>query len=143
MQIEAHLSFNGNCEEAFTFYQSVFGGEITAMMRHEGTPAAEHVPADWQDKIMHAYLRIGDTGFMGADAPPQYQTKPQGFCVAIAVETAEEAQKLWDGLSEGAESIQMPLEETFWSPKFGMLIDRFGTPWMINTLMADCGPQEA
>ncbi|ESQ81039.1 VOC family protein [Asticcacaulis sp. YBE204] len=133
MRLEAHLSFPGTCAEAFAFYQSILGGEITAMFRYGDAPGDMQGDPATKDYVMHAYLQIGDAAIMGADAPPQFQSKPQGFCVNIQAADVAEAQRIWGGLSEGAKAIQMPLAPTFWSPMFGMLIDKYDQPWMVNT----------
>ena len=132
MQVNAYLLFDGRCEEAFRFYEKCFGGKIVAMLTHKGTPAEPHVPAKWVDKILHARLDIGDQVLMASDAPPDRYEKPAGFSVSLQVKTPEEAQRLFSALAEKGQ-IRMPLEKTFWSPSFGMLVDRFGIPWMINT----------
>jgi PhnB protein len=131
MQINPYLMFNGNCETAFKFYEKVLRGKIEAMLPHEGTPAEGHVPAEWRKKIMHARLSFGDKVLMGSDSPPQFQEKMQGFSVSIGVSDAKEAERIFAGLSENA-TVKMPLQETFWAERFGMLVDQFGTPWMIN-----------
>ncbi len=131
MQFNAYLSFNGNCEEAFKFYAQCFGGKIEAMIPHEGTPAAEHVPPNWRSKIMHARLAIGNTLLMAGDVPPDHYKKPGGFSVNIAVKDVAEAERIFQSLGENG-TIHMPLQQTFWTIRFGMLVDRFGTPWMIN-----------
>ena len=135
MQVNAYLMFDGRCEEAFRFYEKALGGKIVAMMPHKGTPAEGFVPAEWGDKIMHARLDIGDTMLMASDSPPQHYAKPAGFSVSLQVRTPEEADRAFNALAEKGE-IKMPIDKTFWSPRFGMLVDRFGIPWMIN-----CDPQ--
>ena len=132
MQVNAYLLFDGRCEEAFRFYEKCFNGKIVAMLTHKGTPAEAHVPAKWVDKILHARLDIGDQVLMASDSPPDRYEKPAGFSVSLRVKTPTEAQQLFNALAEKGE-IRMPLEKTFWSPSFGMLVDRFGIPWMINT----------
>jgi PhnB protein len=132
MQIDPYLSFRGNCEEAFTFYEKIFGGKIEFKMTHGESPMAAQTAPEWRNKIMHASMRVGDRILLGADAPPQYQQEPQGFCVSISVKDAAEAERVFNALAEGGK-VNMPLAETFWSPRFGMLIDRFGIPWMVNT----------
>jgi len=131
MKINPYLTFDGRCEEAFKFYERVLGGKIEAMMPHKGTPAEGHVPPEWHDKIMHAYLKVGEFVLMGSDAPPQYFQKPQGFSVSLQVKEPEAAERVFSALAEGG-TVRMPLEETFWAARFGMLVDRFGTPWMVN-----------
>jgi len=134
MRIDVYLSFNGQCAEAFAFYQSVLGGELLTFpfsAAPEGGAPVDPATADW---LMHASLTVGDACLMGADCPPAYgPANPSGFCVSLHPDTIDEARRIWDGLSEGARAIQMPLSPTFWSPMFGMFIDRFGQPWMINT----------
>jgi PhnB protein len=131
MKANVYLTFDGNCAEAFKVYEKVLGGKIVAMMPHKGIPAEAYVPAEWGDKIMHARLHFGDNVLMGSDAPPGRFDQPQGFSVTLVTRDPAEAERLFDALAEGA-SITMPLGETFWALKFGMLTDRFGTPWMIN-----------
>ena len=131
MQVNAYLTFNGRCEEAIRFYEKALGGKIVAMLTHKGTPAEEHVPAEWRDKILHARLDIGDTMLMASDSPPGHYEKPAGFSVSLQVKTPEEADRVFNALAEKGE-IRMPIEKTFWSPRFGMLVDRFGIPWMVN-----------
>lgn len=131
MTVEPYLFFNGNCKEAFEFYASVLGGNIVAMVPHAGTPAEASVPADWREKIMYARLEVQGQALLASDVPAQYFHQMQGFHVSLSVKTAEEAERIFAALSEGA-NVSMPLGETFWSPRFGMLTDRFGTPWMVN-----------
>lgn len=131
MQVIPYLAFNGNCEEAFKFYEKSLGGKITGLFRHEGTPAASQVPKEWLQKIMHVRLEAHGAVLMGGDAPPNQYTKPQGFCVSIHVQDPAEAERVFKALSEGAK-VQMPIQETFWALKFGMLVDRYGQPWMVN-----------
>lgn len=95
------------------------------MTTHEQTPAAAHVPAEWRSEIIHA--RLGNQVLMGSDAPPEHQQKPQGFSINISVDNPAEAERLFDALKEKGK-VTMPLGETFWVVRFGMLIDRFGIP---------------
>jgi PhnB protein len=131
MQIIPHLAFNGDCEKAFGFYKQCFGGEITAMSRYEGTPAAEHVPAEWRDKIMHAELHVDGQVLMGADAPPGHYHPSKGMMVSLMIEEPGQAERIFQSLAEGGK-INMPLQETFWAARFGMCVDRFGVPWAVN-----------
>ncbi len=126
-----YLFFNGNCEEAFNFYATLFGGKINAMMPHEGTPAEGSVPAEWKKKIIHACMTIGSQMLMASDAPPANSQKPQGFRVHIGLDSAAEAERIFKALEPGGQ-VAMALQETFWAERFGMVTDRFGTPWMIN-----------
>jgi|SRR5215471_12292358 len=131
MQVNTYLNFNGQCEEAFRFYEKVFGGKIDAMIPHEGTPAAEHVPAAWLKKIMHAHLVAGNVVLMGSDVPPERYSQPKGFAVALHTKQVSEGERIFHALAEGGK-VGMPMQETFWEVKFGMLVDRFGIPWMVN-----------
>jgi PhnB protein len=123
--------FAGQCEAAFKFYAKCLGGEITAMLPHEGTPAADQVPAEWRKKVLHACLRWGDGALMGSDCPPAYQEKPQGFSVSIQVKQPADAERIFHALAENG-TVRMPIAGTFWAVRFGMLVDQFGIPWMIN-----------
>ena len=131
MQITPYLVFNGQCEEAFKFYERCLGGKIDAMIPHAGTPAEQHVPTEWRSKIMHAHLVVGDGVLMGTDAPPERYQSPRGISVSIHIKELADAERIFKALSEKA-TVQMPLQKTFWSAGFGMLVDRFGIPWMIN-----------
>jgi PhnB protein len=131
MKLNAYLLFNGRCEEAFQFYHQVLGGKIEAMIRHAGSPAEAATPVEWRDKIMHARLNVEGAVLMGSDAPPDRYQQAKGFSVAINVEDPKEAERIFHGLAEGG-NVGMPIQETFWAARFGMLVDRFGTPWMVN-----------
>jgi PhnB protein len=131
MKLNPYLTFDGNCEKAFRAYEKILGGEIVAMMPHEGTPAEAQVPADWRRKIIHARLSLNGVLLMGSDAPPDRYQPMQGFSVTLNIKEPAEAERVFAALAEGG-SVRMPLGETFWAKKFGMLTDRFGTPWMIN-----------
>lgn len=131
MQTNTYLLFNGQCEEAFKLYEKVLGGKIVAMMTHVGTPAENHVPPEWRAKILHASMKIGDQSLMASDAPPGRYSKPQGFSVNVAVDDPGDAERIFNALAEGG-AVVMPFAETFWAYRFGMLVDRFGIPWMVN-----------
>ena len=131
MQLNTYLLFTGQCEEAFKFYEKLLGGKIEFIMTHEGTPAESQVPAEWLKKIMHARMSVNGHVLMGSDAPPGRQAKPQGFSVNISVQEPAEAERIFQGLSESGE-VRMPIQETFWAKRFGMVVDRFGIPWMVN-----------
>lgn len=131
MQINPYLSFNGKCAEAFTFYAQVLGGENVMMMTYGESPMAAQTAPEDKDRIMHARLRAGDMVLMGADAPPQFFQPAQGMVVSVSVDAPAEADRIFKALSENG-TVKMPIQETFWAQRFGMLIDRFGTPWMVN-----------
>ncbi len=130
MQLYPYLHFNGQCEEAFKFYEKCLGGKIAFMLPHEGTPVADKVPAEWGKKILHATLNVGDDVLQGADASPNnYQTP--GFSVTINTNEPAEADRVFYALSENG-TVRMPIQQTFWAVRFGMVTDRFGIPWMVN-----------
>lgn len=131
MQLNPYLTFNGRCEAAFKFYETVLGGKIEAMIPHEGTPAAEHVPPEWRNKIMHARLIVGDKVLMGSDAPPDRREDMKGFSVTLGIDDPAEAERIFHALAKNG-TVRMPIQKTFWAARFGMLVDQFGTPWMIN-----------
>jgi PhnB protein len=126
-----YLYFPGTCEEAFLFYEKIFGGKIIAMMKARGTPMESQVAPEFVDRIMHARMTLGAMILMGSDAPPSYYNKPQGFSVNIGVETPAEADRIYAALAEGGVQT-MAIAETFWAHRFGTCLDRFGTPWMVN-----------
>lgn len=113
MQLNSYLFFNGQCEEAFKFYERCLGGKIEAMLPHEGSPAADHVPAEWRSKILHARMVVGDQVLMASDAPPGHFQAPQGFSVNIGVSDAHQAERIFHALAEKGK-VTMPIAETFW-----------------------------
>lgn len=131
MQLNPYLFFDGQCEAAFKFYEKVLGGKIEAMMSHEGSPMAQNLPPEWRSKIMHARLNIGDETLMGSDAPPEHHEPMKGFSVTLGIANPAEAERVFHALSENG-TVRMPIQKTFWAERFGMLVDQFGTPWMIN-----------
>jgi PhnB protein len=131
MRVNPYLLFNGRCREAFTFYAECLGGKIEAMLPHAGTPGEGHVPPEWREKIMHARLSLDEDVIMGSDAPPGHFEQPKGFSVTIQLTDPAEADRVFQRLSDGA-TVTMPIQQTFWAKRFGMLVDRFGTPWMVN-----------
>lgn len=137
MNIVPYLWFNGTCAEAFRFYEKALGGKIVDMTTHAGTPMSGDVAADWQDRIMHAAMKVGEATIMASDIPPGQYKPAQGLTVSLHVSTAEEAERIFAALADGG-TVTMPLGKTFWADRFGMLTDRFGTPWMIN-----CAPAPA
>jgi PhnB protein len=132
MNLNAYLHFNGNCEEAFKFYEKAFGVKTIMKMSYgEAPPGGGPTPPGFEKKIMHTRIQVGNTMLMGSDAPPERFHKPQGFSVNIDCQKPEEADKVFQALSDGAQ-IVMPIQKTFWADRFGMLIDKFGTSWMVN-----------
>ncbi|PZQ09773.1 MAG: VOC family protein [Rhodanobacter denitrificans] len=133
MQLNAYLNFDGRCAEAFALYARVLNGKLDLVQATPGSPMAEHVPPDWGDRVLHVCLTAGDAVLMGSDCPPGQFQPAQGMQVNIGVDDVAEAERIFGALSDGA-TILMPLAETFWAQRFGMLVDRFGTPWMVNCL---------
>jgi PhnB protein len=131
MKCIPYLLFDGNCREAFKAYEKIFNGKIQAMMTFDETPAAKDMGPEWRNMIIHAYMTFGDSTLMASDAPPQHFEPMQGLSVSLHPETVQEAERIFNALAEGAD-VKMPLQETFWAQRYGMLVDRFGTPWMIN-----------
>jgi len=131
MKLNAYLNFDGRCEAAFKFYEQCLGGKIVFMQTHGDSPMAEQVPVGWRSKIIHAPLNVGDAVLMGSDAPPQHYQKPQGLYVSLGVARPEEAERIFADLAENG-TVQMPIQKTFWSARFGMVVDRFGIPWMVS-----------
>jgi PhnB protein len=131
MKLNPYLHFNGNCEEALKFYVKALGAKPVMMLRYGESPAAGETAKELHQKIMHGRITLGDNVIMASDAPPGRFQTPVGFNISIGVDTPEEAERLFKALSEKAE-ICMPMAETFWAVRFGMLVDQFGIPWMIN-----------
>jgi PhnB protein len=125
------LSFNGQCEAAFKCYEQCLNGTISFMMKWGDSPMAAQAPDGWGAKVYHATLKIGDTVFNGGDAlPNQYET-PKGFSLIVQIDDPAAADRIFRSLGENA-TIGMPLQETFWARRFGVLVDQFGIPWSIN-----------
>jgi PhnB protein len=131
MEIGPYLNFKGNCAEAFKFYERTLGGKIVMMQTHGDSPMKDHVPADWRDKIMHVRLVVGNYALMGSDAPPEHYVPTQGFYVSVSVDGPANAERVFNAFAEGGK-VNMPFQKTFWSAGFGMVVDQFGTPWMVN-----------
>ncbi len=138
MQVQSYLFFDGRCEEAVAFYQKALGAKLEFMMRYKDSPdplPPEMVPPGNEDKIMHASLQIGETLVMACDDCSPGKRPFQGFSLSLAVNTPAEADKLYAALADQG-TVIMPLTKTFWSPRFGMLTDRFGVGWMVNVVDA-------
>ena len=140
MKIVTSLSFRGQCREAFEFYAGVLGGRITAAFPYADGPADMPVGDQYKDWLMHCWLEVGDQAIMGADMDvdwaPNVDKPKNGFDVTLHTDDAAEARRWYDALVEGGKPT-MPFGETFWSPGYGGLIDKFGVPWMVNTLPAE------
>lgn len=140
MQVQPYLFFNGRCEEALDFYRSALGAEVGRLMRFKDNPdptagcgadgpSPEMLAAN-AEKVMHAELRIGETTLMASDGMAQGGPRFEGVSLALSPESEAQADRLFEALSQGGQ-VQMPLTKTFFSPRFGMVADRFGVSWMI------------
>lgn len=131
MQVEPYLFFEGRCEEALEFYRTALGAEVTLLMRYRESPDPGMCSPGDEDKVMHANLRIGGATIMASDGRCQGPPVFSGFSLSLALTDKAEAERLYAALTDGGQII-MPLAETFWSPLFGMVTDRFGVMWMVN-----------
>jgi PhnB protein len=144
MQVQPYLFFNGRCEEAIEFYRRTLGAEATMLMRFRESPEAPppgKVPPGWEDKVMHANLRFGDTEVMASDGCEQ-GARFQGFSLSLSARDDAEAGRLFAALSDGGQ-VQMPLTKTFFASSFGMLTDRFGVSWMVMAAHAHAPSEKA
>ena len=135
MRIEPYLQFNGNCAQALEYYRQHLHGTDLCLMPFRGSPGQEQVKEDWYDKIMHGSVQLGPTTLMGSDGgcTEDGAKGMSGSSVCLTLDTPEEAERAFDALARDG-NIQMPLEETFWAKRFGMLKDQFGVAWMVNCL---------
>ena len=131
MQLSAYLNFMGQCEAAFKFYERCLGGRLGPMFHYTGSPLSGTVPEDWENKVMHASVTIGDQVLMGADVMPDNYEAPKGFSLSLQMRDAGEAEAAFSELAKEGRVVH-PLEKTFWAERFGMVVDQFGVPWMIN-----------
>ena len=131
MQLNPYLLFNGQCEAAFKFYEKCLSGKITGIMTFGDSPMSQQMPPEWRSKIIHARLVVGDEVIMGSDAPPDRFEVPKGFSVAIGIKDPAEGERIFNDLSANGK-VTMAFQKTFWSPGFGMLVDQYGIPWMVN-----------
>lgn len=131
-RLNPYLTFDGTCEAAFQRYKAVLGGEVVSVMRWKDMPktGGMSTPDGWAEKVMHSELTFSGGRIMGSDAPPGHRQQPAGMTVTLSVDTPEEADRLFSGLGEGG-TVTMPIGETFFSKRFGMLTDQFGIPWMV------------
>lgn len=127
---QPYLNFAGNCRGAFTRYQQIFGGDLV-LIPMKDAPSDQPVPDEQADLIMHAALRLDDGVLMASDAPMSEAGRVQGMYVSYGVDDVAEAERIFSALADGGQ-VTMAMDETFWSPRFGMCVDQFGTPWMIS-----------
>ncbi len=131
MRLNPHLSFAGNCQEAFEFYERCLGGEVITMLTYGSSPMAEQVPPEWRGKIVHATLKVGDNVLYGADVRPDQYERPRGFHITLGMDDPAEARRVFSALAENG-TVHMPIEKTFWAVLFGVLVDQYGISWEIN-----------
>lgn len=133
MQIEPYLFFDGRCEEAMEFYRAKLGAEVTTLARFRDAPASAPgmIPAGSENKVMHARFRLGDAVVLASDGRCGGNPTFNGFSLSVNAASEEEAEKIFAALSDGG-TVQMPLSKTFFSSRFGMVVDRFGVPWMVH-----------
>src|SRR5438309_1938568 len=130
MKLHTYLNFGGNCEEAFRFYEKNLGGKIEMMMRYADQPDPKNVPPGTEKYVLYLNMTIGETQLMGSDVPPERFQPMRSVYLSLAVDSSEEAERIFKLLAQGGE-VFMPMEETFFAFRFGMLRDKFGTSWMI------------
>ena len=131
MRLNPYLAFDGRCREAFEFYEKTFGGKIAFIQTIGESPMASTMPPEAHGRVMHVTLHIGDQVLQGADAPSEQFTRPAGFCVATQFDDVAEGERVFSALAQNGK-VQMPFQATFWAKGFGMLIDQYGTPWIVN-----------
>jgi PhnB protein len=125
------LSFNGQCEAAFKFYERCLGAKIAFMLTWGDSPMSAEAPPGWGEKILHGRITIGNTDLVGADALPKTYEQPKGFAVLLNVDDAVEAERIFHALAQNG-TVHTPIQKTFWAERYGGLVDRFGIPWEIN-----------
>jgi PhnB protein len=130
MQVQPYLFFEGRCEEALAFYRGALGAEVTMLMRFKESPDPGMVTPGAEDKVMHASFRVGETTVLASDGRCEAPASYQGFALSLTVPNETEAERLFGALVDGGQ-VQMPLTKTFFSPRFGMVADRFGVSWMV------------
>jgi PhnB protein len=131
MQLNPYLHFNGQCEAAFKFYEQCLGGKTVFQMTYGESPMADKTSPAWRGKIMHASLVVKDKVLMGSDVTPDRYVAPKGFAMSLNIQDPAEAERIFNVLVENG-TVGMALQPTFWAERFGMLVDQFGIPWMIN-----------
>jgi PhnB protein len=130
LSVSPYLNFNGDCEEAFAFYAAALGGTIALKRTYADMPMPD-APAGWDAKILHITMTAGSFAIQGSDVTPERYEVPRGFSLSITLDDVARAETIFEALSTGG-TVDMAMQETFWSSRFGMLVDRFAVPWMIN-----------
>jgi len=136
--VQSYLFFNGRCDEAVEFYRKALGAEVQLTMRYKESPEPPPpgmIPAGWENKVMHTSFRIGETLVMASDGCSE-GAKFEGFSLSLSLPAAADVDRAFNALAAGGK-VKMPLNKTFWSPRFGMLEDKFGIGWMVSVLPVD------
>ena len=131
MRVNPHLTFKGDCEAAFSFYERFLGGRIEGMITYGASASTDEILPAWRGKILHATIALGDSELAGSDVRPDHYQPPSGFFVLLSVADPAEARRMFEALADKG-TVRMPLQETFWSVAFGVVVDQFGIPWEIN-----------
>ena len=131
MRVNTSLHFNGQCEAAFRFYEQLLGGKIETLLKWGESPLADQVPPEWRDKILHAHMKLAGADFIGGDVLARDYRQPQGFSVLLGVDDLRTVGATFAALADGG-SVKMPLQKTFWTPLYGVVVDRYGIPWEVN-----------
>ena len=133
--LDTYLFFTNNCAQAMRFYERTLGGELERLMTYGESPDPQQCPPGAKDLVMHTALKLGDRRLMASDVPPSMGPKPMaGFALSLGYDSPEEARRIFDALAQGG-SVNMPMTKTFWAESFGMLVDQFGTAWMVSGAM--------
>lgn len=137
--LDPYLIFNGSCAEAMAFYAQVLGGSVEMLLTYGASPVADQCTAGSADRVMHARVRFGERTIMASDSPLEQPYEPmRSVSLCLTYDSVEEARRVYDALGVGGE-VRMAMTPTFWAGAFAMLVDRYGTPWMINGALADVG----
>ena len=131
MELTTSVHFGGQCEAAFKFYERCLGAKIASMLTWGDSPVATQVPPEWQKKVLHARLMIGDSALVGGDFPPEQHKQPKGFSLLLAIADPVDAERVFAALAENG-TVGMPMQKTFWSSRFGVVVDQFGLQWDIS-----------
>ena len=131
MHLNPQLMFNGDCEEAFHAYARLLGGTVIYVLRYRQSPMAEQVPPEWQDKVAHARVRVAGIDLTGGDVTEADYQPPRGVSLLLGVPDPADAERVFDGLAAGG-TVQMPIQQTDWALRFGVVTDRFGIQWDVN-----------
>ena len=131
MHLNPQLMFNGDCEEAFHAYARLLGGDVLFVLRYRESPMAAQVPPEWQDKVAHARVRVAGIELTGGDVTIDDYQAPRGVSLLLAVPDPADAERVFDGLADGG-IVHMPMQETDWAIRFGVVVDRFGIQWDVN-----------